>query len=187
MRREDYRSRRPQIHAEPIRRRAGRALVRCDRRHVRRRPGHRSAPRARDVRGGGRADRCRAGVGAWSAGGQIASGRGEAAMTEPRWYVVQTQPHAENRALQHLERQGYRTYLPRYLKRRRHARRVETVAAPLFPRYLFVAVDLASQRWRSIQSTVGVARLVCNGEAPAMVAGDVVAGLKRRENADGFV
>jgi len=108
-------------------------------------------------------------------------------MTEPRWYVVQTQPHAENRALQHLERQGYRTYLPRYLKRRRHARRVETVAAPLFPRYLFVAVDLASQRWRSIQSTVGVARLVCNGEGPAMVAGDVVAGLKRRENADGFV
>jgi transcriptional antiterminator RfaH len=108
-------------------------------------------------------------------------------MSEPRWYVVQTQPHAENRAVQHLERQGYRTYLPRYLKRRRHARRIETVAAPLFPRYLFVAVDLASQRWRSIQSTVGVARLVCNGEAPAMVAGGVVEGLKRRESENGFV
>ena len=34
------------------------------------------------------------------------------------------------------------TYLPRYLKRRRHARRVDIVAAPLFPRYLFVAIDM---------------------------------------------
>ena len=108
-------------------------------------------------------------------------------MTDPRWYVVQTHPHAENKAVQHLERQGYRTYLPRYLKRRRHARRIETVAAPLFPRYLFVAVDLASQRWRSMHSTIGVARVVCNGEAPAMVADGVVDGLRRRESAEGFV
>ena len=65
---------------------------------------------------------------------------------------------------------GFETYLPRYEKRRRHARRVETVAAPLFPRYLFVAIDLASQRWRSIHSTIGVSRLVCNGEDPAVLA-----------------
>jgi transcriptional antiterminator RfaH len=105
----------------------------------------------------------------------------------PRWYVVQTHPHAENKAAQHLGRQGYETYLPRYLKRRRHARKIETVPAPLFPRYLFVAVDLASQRWRSIQSTIGVARLVCNGEDPAAVADGVVDGLRRRENDHGFV
>ena len=44
------------------------------------------------------------------------------------WYVVQTQPHAETKASLHLVRQGFATYLPRYLKRRRHARRVDTVA-----------------------------------------------------------
>jgi transcriptional antiterminator RfaH len=104
-----------------------------------------------------------------------------------RWYVVQTHPNAENRAVGHLARQGFATYLPRYLKRRRHARRIETVPAPLFPRYLFVAVDLASQRWRSIQSTIGVTRLICNGEDPATVADVVVEGLKQRENDDGFV
>ncbi|MGD9769432.1 MAG: transcription termination/antitermination NusG family protein, partial [Pseudolabrys sp.] len=62
-------------------------------------------------------------------------------MTETRrWYAVQSQPNAENKAVAHLARQGFETYLPRYLKRRRHARRVETVAAPLFPRYLLVAI-----------------------------------------------
>jgi len=104
-----------------------------------------------------------------------------------RWYVVQTQPHAEARASAHLCRQEFRTYLPRYLKRRRHARRIQTVAAPLFPRYMFVAVDTAVQRWRAIQSTVGVARLVCNGEYPVAVPDGVVEALRVREDEGGFI
>ncbi len=87
-----------------------------------------------------------------------------------RWYVVQSQPSAEAKAVFHLNRQGFETYLPRYLKRRRHARRVETIAAPLFPRYLFVAIDLNAQRWRSVFSTVGVSRLVCQGEIPTPIS-----------------
>jgi transcriptional antiterminator RfaH len=104
-----------------------------------------------------------------------------------RWYVVQTQPHAETKAMGHLIRQGFAAYLPRYLKRRRHARRVDMVAAPLFPRYLFVGVDLETQRWRSIHSTTGVAHLVCNGDEPAAVPAEVVAALQRREDGTGYV
>lgn len=105
----------------------------------------------------------------------------------PRWFVAHTQPHAEAKATSHLSRQGFDIYFPRYLKRRRHARRIETVAAPLFPRYVFVAVDTAAQRWRSIYSTVGVARLVCNGDEPTAVPDGVVEALKSREDADGFI
>ena len=107
--------------------------------------------------------------------------------SHPRWYVAHTHPHAEAKATAHLNRQGFETYFPRYLKRRRHARRVETVAVPLFPRYLFVAVDLSVQRWRSIYSTIGVTRLVCNGDDPTAVSDGIVEALKRREDADGFV
>lgn len=70
--------------------------------------------------------------------------------TALRWYVVQTQINAEAKAAEHLALQGFSLYLPRYLKRRSHARKVDTVARPLFPRYLFVAMDVAVQRWRSI-------------------------------------
>ena len=104
-----------------------------------------------------------------------------------RWFVAHTQPHAEAKATSHLGRQGFDTYFPRYLKRRRHARRIETVAAPLFPRYLFVAVDTAAQRWRSIYSTIGVARLVCNGDEPTAVPEGIVEALKSREDANGFI
>ncbi|WGD55353.1 transcriptional activator RfaH [Bradyrhizobium sp. CB1650] len=104
-----------------------------------------------------------------------------------RWYVVQTRPHAEVKVAMHLGRQGFDIYIPRYLKRRRHARRVEMVAAPLFPRYVFVAIDVTAQRWRSIQSTFGVARLVCNGDYPAEVPESVIGGLRSSEDERGFV
>ena len=93
----------------------------------------------------------------------------------------------KSKAQMHLIRQGFNTYLPRYLKRRRHARRTEIVPAPLYPSYLFVTFNPLIHRWRSIHSTVGVARLVCNGEAPAVIGDTVIEGLKCRENAQGFI
>ena len=107
--------------------------------------------------------------------------------TNSRWHVVHTRPYAEEQAASHLMHQGYSIYLPRYLKRRRHARRIEIVPAPLFPRYLFVAIDRMTQHWRSIQSTIGVVHLVCNGEDPAWVRDGVISGLRDREDEHGFV
>lgn len=104
-----------------------------------------------------------------------------------QWYAVQSQPNAENKAVAHLTRQGFETYLPRYLKRRRHARRIETVAAPLFPRYFFVAIDMSVQRWRSIYSTVGVSTMVGHGGFPTPVPERIVTALQAREAADGFI
>jgi transcriptional antiterminator RfaH len=104
-----------------------------------------------------------------------------------RWYVAQTQPRAEAKAAVHLCRQGFSIYLPRYLKRRRHARRTDLVKAPLFPGYIFVAMNITVQRWRAVQSTVGISRLVCNGDSPAAVADCVIESLKRREDGSGFV
>lgn len=107
--------------------------------------------------------------------------------TGARWYVVQTQVNGEAKAAENLRRQGYEAYLPRYLKRRRHARKVDFAAKPLFPRYMFVAIDMATQRWRSVQSTVGVSRLVTNGDSPAAVPEGVVCALRAREDEKGFV
>jgi transcriptional antiterminator RfaH len=108
-------------------------------------------------------------------------------MTESSWHVVQVHVHAEAKAQMHLARQGFETYLPRYLKRRRHARRTDMVAAPLYPSYLFVTFNPLIHRWRSIHSTVGVARLVCAGNVPAAIDCAIISGLKSRENAQGFI
>jgi transcription elongation factor/antiterminator RfaH len=76
-----------------------------------------------------------------------------------RWFLVHTLPKSERKAGWHLGAQGFRTYLPRFRKTIRHARQLRTVEAPLFPRYLFVILDLERDRWLSVRSTVGVSRL----------------------------
>lgn len=105
----------------------------------------------------------------------------------PNWYVVHTHVAAEAKAAIHLGRQGFEIYFPRILKRRRHARKVIIAPAPLFPRYLFVAIDLKAQPWYCIHSTIGVVRLVCNGDRPATVPRGVLEALRNREDSDGFV
>lgn len=104
-----------------------------------------------------------------------------------KWYVAHTHVHAEEKAALNLRRQGYSVFFPRYRKRRQHARRTEIVSAPLFPRYVFVLIDMAAQRWRSIGSTFGVAHLVCHGEEPAVVPDTVISELQSREDAEGIV
>ncbi len=103
------------------------------------------------------------------------------------WIVVHTHARGEAKADYHLRRQGYEVYIPRYKKTRRHARRLETVARPLFPGYLFVRFDPDSTHWRPIQSTIGVRHLIRAGDMPVLAPDWVVDGLKRRENAEGLV
>ena len=103
------------------------------------------------------------------------------------WFVAYTRQQSEDLAVQNLERQGFTTFLPKYNKRRRHARKIEWVARPLFPRYVFVAMDLAKARWRSISSTIGVSHLVCRGEMPAPVPNEVVEDIRARSGEGGIV
>jgi transcriptional antiterminator RfaH len=102
------------------------------------------------------------------------------------WYAIYTRPHEETKALQHLLRQGYSAYLPRYRTRISHARRHQTVLRPLFPRYLFAGIDRESMRWRPILSTVGVVDIVRTGDEPAPVPSEIVAAIREREDAGGF-
>jgi len=103
-----------------------------------------------------------------------------------RWYVVHTQPNSESRANEHLRRQGYITFLPKLLKRRRHARKTETVSRPLFPRYIFVQLDTVHQGWHAIRSTLGVASLVGGEQGPTPVRDGIVEALRAQQGSDGF-
>ena len=93
------------------------------------------------------------------------------------WYVVYTHAQAETRAVANLQRQSYRTYLPVYRKIRRHARRRELVSRPLFPRYLFVWLDVLSTQWRPILSTIGVCQLLMRDSRPLPVPEGVIEGI----------
>jgi transcription antitermination factor NusG len=56
------------------------------------------------------------------------------------------------------------------------------VFAPLFPGYIFVILNLSRDRWRSVNSTTGVASLVMGVDKPMAVPSGVVEGLITRES-----
>ena len=105
---------------------------------------------------------------------------------EERWYVVRTLAQRERLAARQMSNQGYRVFLPGHLKTRRHARKVETGWAPLFPRYLFTIFDLTHDRWRSINGTFGVERLLTCAQKPQAVPQDLVESLIDAADGDGI-
>jgi transcription elongation factor/antiterminator RfaH len=99
-----------------------------------------------------------------------------------RWFLAHTRPRSELKAEFHLRAQGFRTYLPQFRRTIRHARQLRTILAPLFPRYLFLILDLERDRWLSVRSTVGVSSLVtCEGR-PVPVPMGVVESLIARSD-----
>src|ERR1700745_450092 len=91
-----------------------------------------------------------------------------------RLFLAHTLPKREWKAELHLGAQGFRTFQPQIRKTVRHARQLRTCRAPLFPRYLFVILDLGRDRWLSVRGTIGVSSLVAYDGRPAAVPIGVV-------------
>ena len=102
------------------------------------------------------------------------------------WIVAHCHANAEIKAEAHLKRQGFEVYLPKIKTTRRHARRIETVVRPLFPRYLFIGFEEKSTQWRPICSTVGVSNLLTAGERLLIAPAWVVEQLRQREDKKGL-
>ena len=73
-----------------------------------------------------------------------------------RWYVVCSEPGRERQAFASLRGQGFRPYLPM----RAIHRKTAIHAAPLFPRYLFVQLNLEEATWWKVFTSQGVSAIV---------------------------
>lgn len=101
------------------------------------------------------------------------------------WFVVQAKPNCCGIARRNLGRQGFVTFAPTLDVTRRHRDGFRTTQALLFPGYVFVAAGESGNRWRSINSTYGVGRIVSFCGTPAPLPGDFVEALMARTDVDG--
>jgi transcriptional antiterminator RfaH len=104
-----------------------------------------------------------------------------AVSTTGRWFLLRTKPRQETLAVQNLERQKFRVFLPFYRRNRRRKGSWLESREPLFPGYLFVFLDFARQNTASIRSTRGVADFVRFGIEPRPVPDAVVNALLSTE------
>jgi transcriptional antiterminator RfaH len=102
-----------------------------------------------------------------------------------QWFLAQVKPNSYQIAARNLHRQGFRTFLPVHEETIRTRTRFVPRLRPLFPGYLFVALDLAQGQWRAINSTYGLTGLVRFGAQPSPVPEALVPQLLSRCDADG--
>ncbi len=95
------------------------------------------------------------------------------------WYLVQCKPRQDERAEEHLLRQGYTCYRPQCRRERlvRGQRLIQEES--LFPGYLFIQLS-DSSNWSPLRSTRGVNRLVAFGGYPLQVADTLIDNLRQR-------
>jgi transcriptional antiterminator RfaH len=88
----------------------------------------------------------------------------------PYWAVAQTESRREHVARMFLMREQFETYMPRIKRQGR--------MEPLFPAYIFIrVVDV----WYRARWTIGVTRIIMDGERPARLADEIVNSIRGRE------
>lgn len=104
-----------------------------------------------------------------------------------QWYLIQFKPKSHRLAEHNLHRQGFQTFLPMQKITRRTASRFVSDLKPLFPGYMFVSVNSELAPWRTINSTIGVSRLVSFEGKPKPLPLQLISGLMLRCDASGTI
>jgi len=95
------------------------------------------------------------------------------------WYLVQCKPRQDERAEEHLTRQGYECSRPVCRRERLVRGRRQELLESLFPGYLFISLS-ANDSWAPLRSTRGVSRVVSFGGKPLPVSEGLVLQLQSR-------
>jgi transcriptional antiterminator RfaH len=97
------------------------------------------------------------------------------------WYCIHTKPRQESVAEENLANQGFHIYLPRVRLGLRRRGRWQTLIEPLFPRYLFVCLDVALESIAPIRSTRGVSGMIAFGGELSVLPDAILEGLQANE------
>ena len=96
------------------------------------------------------------------------------------WYLIQTKPKQEQRAVENLELQGLNAFCPRVFMEKIIRGKRKVTKEVLFPNYLFVQFNQDNVSALSINYTRGVNRIISFGNKPSEVPDELIAQLKKR-------
>jgi transcriptional activator RfaH len=100
------------------------------------------------------------------------------------WYLAYCRPKEEERAKLHLRNQGVDSYYPLVLTRKIIRGKATEKIEPMFPRYLFVHMDIDEFSPLKVRSTRGIHHIVGHGSNWDKVPAELVYQLMRNEDSD---
>ncbi len=107
------------------------------------------------------------------------------------WFAVQVKRYEERRVVRHLDMKSIPTFLPLIESvRRRNGSRGPARLEPLFPGYLFVAMqalDVNPEHWHIVRWTPGVRRILGTDDTPVPMPLEAIETIQARVSELGFV
>jgi transcriptional antiterminator RfaH len=100
------------------------------------------------------------------------------------WYAIHTKARQEAVAAEHLRRQTFEVYLPSIKQGQHYRGQWREKIEPLFPRYLFIRLNLGEDNIAPIRSTRGVTKLVSFSGQPATVPDPFIDALTQASDPD---
>jgi transcriptional antiterminator RfaH len=94
------------------------------------------------------------------------------------WIVARNKPNQDKIALINLERQNFEFFQPKFKTILRARNKFKEVIKPVFPGYIFVAINLEEKNWHKINNTRGISSIIVFGNEIPLVRCELIKELQ---------
>ena len=100
------------------------------------------------------------------------------------WVLIYTKAKEEKKANENLKRQGFKTFLPLIAPTNKDTKFKSLV--PVFPRYLFVQINVDLDNWTCIKSSYGVSHIVMFSEKFTSIPNNIIKLIQEKLDESGI-
>lgn len=100
------------------------------------------------------------------------------------WLVARNKPNQDKIALINLERQNFEFFQPTFKTMSRVQNKFKEIIKPVFPGYIFIAINLEENNWHTINNTRGISRILVFGNEIPLIRCEFIEALKHRFSTD---
>ena len=94
------------------------------------------------------------------------------------WIVVRIKPNQDKIALINLERQNFEFFQPKFKTFSRVRNKFKEIIKPVFPGYIFIAINLEERNWHKINNTRGISSILLFGNEIPLIRCELIKELK---------
>ena len=96
------------------------------------------------------------------------------------WIVARNKPNQDKIALINLERQNFEFFQPTFKTMSRRQNKFKEIIKPVFPGYIFIAINLEENNWHTINNTRGISRILVFGNEIPLIRCELIKELQHR-------
>jgi transcriptional antiterminator RfaH len=100
------------------------------------------------------------------------------------WIVARNKPNQDKIALINLERQNFEFFQPTFKTMSKIQNKFKEIIKPVFPGYIFIAINLEENNWHKINNTRGISSIIVFGNKIPLIRSELIEALKHRFSLD---